>query len=376
MVNVANIPTDIWRIILPLACTDGGSTGKSLVLTSTFFYTEASPFRFYSLAFDTLARSESFLAFVRRQPGGFRPQITHLYISHSDYPDDRFRWSWRTVVKMTEAERARYRRTIQEEKVDWANRFRTAFDALIHLAAPNLCTLCVAEHCAPVVIRCFLPKLEELTWTGFTFLPGADVHSGPTSEPPARVDGRSNTLPTLKRIHVVLGKTRPISSAILRPLHVAADTLTHVRISNVDMTAMSMDLAGALVPSFYTDVFGQSPPASLFPPLALPALREVTIQNTSGGEFGVTAVASQPPTGVATVRTHNFGARDGGDRSHIPHRGQTAFGFALARPAEGGMAGSDGWRTWLLGAECRGGGHQMEEHTISTRLASWVTRPP
>ena len=312
MVNVANIPTDIWRIILPLACTDGGSTGKSLVLTSTFFYTEASPFRFYSLAFDTLARSESFLAFVRRQPGGFRPQITHLYISHSDYPDDRFRWSWRTVVKMTEAERARYRRTIQEEKVDWANRFRAAFDALIHLAAPNLCTLCVAEHCAPVVIRCSLPKLEELTWTGFTFLPGADVHSGPTSESPARVDGRSNTLPTLKRIHIVLGKTRPISSALLRPLHVAADTLTHVRISNVDITAMRMDLAGALVPSFYTDVFGQSPPASLFPPLALPALREVTIQNTSGDEFEVTAVASQPPTGVATVRTHNFGARDGG----------------------------------------------------------------
>ena len=70
MSNVASIPADIWSLILPLACTDGGRmrTGKSLALTSSFFYVQAYHFRFYSLAFDKLVQIESFLAYARRQP--------------------------------------------------------------------------------------------------------------------------------------------------------------------------------------------------------------------------------------------------------------------------------------------------------------------
>ncbi|KAH9899545.1 hypothetical protein C8Q73DRAFT_639064 [Cubamyces lactineus] len=313
VLNVANIPTDVWHIILPLACTDGGRTGRSLVQTSTFFYAQASPFLFYSLAFESLAKLESFLAFVRRQSGDFRPQIAHLYISHSDHPNKRLQWSWRSVERMTDAQRAQYRRTIQEERVDWASRFQAIFDALLHLAAPNLRTLCVAEDCRPVVIRCSLPKLEELTWMGFTILPNADLQSGSASGSARATDesSESSTFPTLKRVHIVLGESRPVSSMLLLPLHVAAGTLTHLRISNVDIVAMGVDLAGALVPEVYLDFFGQPPPTSLVPSLALPTLRHLAVQNTSR-DIGAAAaaVASQSPS--AAVQIYNFEARDGG----------------------------------------------------------------
>ncbi|KAI0331327.1 hypothetical protein GY45DRAFT_1322624 [Cubamyces sp. BRFM 1775] len=308
MLDVTAIPTDIWSLILPLACTDGGFTGKSLALTSTFFHAQASPFRFYSLAFDTLARMENFLAFVRRQPGDFRPQIAHLYISHSDHPNNRLQWSWRSVARMTEAQRRQYMRTIGEEKMDWTLNFQAAIDALLHLAAPNLLTLCIAGGCTPIVIRYSFPRLEELT--GFNFLPDANVQSGSASGSAGVNDRNNNTrFPALKRAHIALGISRPVSSLILRPLLVATATLTHVRISNV--AAMSRALAGALVPNVDANFFPEQPsPTSLFPPLVLPALRHVTIQNTSRGEHGA-AIATSLESPTAAVQMHKFDTRDG-----------------------------------------------------------------
>ncbi|KAI0329526.1 hypothetical protein GY45DRAFT_1324807 [Cubamyces sp. BRFM 1775] len=296
MLDVAAIPTDIWSLILPLACTDGGFTGKSLAMTCSFFHMQAYHFRFYSLAFDTLAKMESFLAFVRRQSGGFQPRITHLYISYSDHPNNRSQWSWRTVVRMTDA------------------RFRLAFDTLLRLAAPNLQTLCVAQDWTPVTIQCSLPQLEELIWMGSTFLPDADVESGPDPGSPTidKFNSDENSIfPALKRIHIILSSlSRPLSPALLRPLDVAANTLTHVRISNVDSATMSMGLIGALTPDVYVGIFGQPPPTtSLFPSLVLPTLRYLTVQYILRGEHEAEARGSQPPT--TTVQVRDFEAHDG-----------------------------------------------------------------
>ncbi|KAJ8454489.1 hypothetical protein ONZ51_g12994 [Trametes cubensis] len=275
MSNVASIPADIWSLILPLACTDGGRmrTGKSLALTSSFFYVQAYHFRFYSLAFDKLVQIESFLAYARRQPRDFPPRITHLHISYTDHPSSRSPWSWRTIAQIA----------------DLDVRFRRAFDSLLRLAAPNLQTLCVAEDWTPVIIQCSLPRLTELTWMGSTFLPGANTPPSSDSRF-ARTDNEADEdnihiFPALERIHIVLSTlSRPISSTLLRPLEVAAHTLTHARISNVDSAAQGMKMVDTLIPN---DHIEQSPFATfigLFPSLVLPALCHVAIQYTLRGE--------------------------------------------------------------------------------------------
>ncbi|KAH9899543.1 hypothetical protein C8Q73DRAFT_663217 [Cubamyces lactineus] len=138
----------------------------------------------------------------------------------------------------------------------------------------------------------------------------------------ARVDEESdenNTFPALRRTHIMLGTmSRPISHALLRPLDVAANTLAHVRFSNVDGAAMSMGLIGALSTSdVYLDIFGQPPPGtSLFPSLVLPTLHHVAIQYTLRGEHEAEAGVLQPPT--TAVQVYNFEAHEG-KISHMAH---------------------------------------------------------
>ncbi|KAI0652888.1 hypothetical protein C8Q70DRAFT_691720 [Cubamyces menziesii] len=250
MVHVTDVPTDLWHIILPLACTDGGFTGTSFAHTCKTLYVLALPYRFYSLALSSLAHLEVFLDLVRRQPGDFRPYIAHLYISHSDHPCRRFQQSWSSMVQMTGAQRRQYRRMVEEAKTDWNARFRVAFEAILNLAAPNLRTLSVAGNCARVILYT-LPKLEELAWVGPTLLPDLcdqrqPAHLAMPTGPPV-----TSTLPVLKRVHFIPGTSSEISPA-LRSLRVAANTLTHLRISNVhDSTVgagVPLALAEALAP--------------------------------------------------------------------------------------------------------------------------------
>ncbi|KAG7444345.1 uncharacterized protein BT62DRAFT_1077693, partial [Guyanagaster necrorhizus] len=47
--NASHIPCEIWLEIFKLACTDGGSTGRSLSLVSRVFYDLAKETRFHSV---------------------------------------------------------------------------------------------------------------------------------------------------------------------------------------------------------------------------------------------------------------------------------------------------------------------------------------
>ncbi|KAI0331326.1 hypothetical protein GY45DRAFT_1370143 [Cubamyces sp. BRFM 1775] len=250
MLNITDVPADLWHIILPLACTDGGFTGTSFAHTCTTLYARALPSRFYSLALSSLAHMEGFLDLLRRQPNDFRPHIAHLYISHSDQPRRRFQHSWSSMSQMTGAQRGQYRRMAEEAKADWNARFRVAFDAILSLAAPSLRTLWVAGDCAPVILYT-LPKLEELTWMGATLLPDAaglphsPIDSGMSTRP------GTSTVPALKRVHFIPGTSSEIPPA-LRSLQAAANTLTHLRISDVHDSTVSegvpLALAEALAP--------------------------------------------------------------------------------------------------------------------------------
>ncbi|KAJ8463640.1 hypothetical protein ONZ51_g10119 [Trametes cubensis] len=159
---------------------------------------------------------------------------------------------------------------------------------------------------------------------GSTFLPGANTPPSSDSRF-ARTDNEADednihVFPALERIHIVLSTlSHPISSTLLRPLEVAANTLTHARISNVDSAAQGMKLVDALTPD---DHIEQSPFATfigLFPSLVLPALCHVAIQYTLRGE-------NEPEVGGPQSFVSAFNAHDGrtghmylfGDRERPP----------------------------------------------------------
>ncbi|KAI0677211.1 hypothetical protein C8Q78DRAFT_1001678 [Trametes maxima] len=237
MPGVTEIPTEIWQDIITQACTDGGLTGRSLALTSTFFRSQSMSPRFHSVALYSLKQLEAFMSSLSAQPIGCTPRIEHLCLSFANEPIKPPRKIWRIYSGMTQEVRQEYREQQKKDWASWTARFRTCSIPLLTLVAPTLRTLCVIEDGIaplPLHIPCALPKLQELSWMG---LIEAFKVPNPT------------VLPALKRVHFLH------YNDILPPLPsivVASSSLTHLRISDVTYTDDRLlgALAGVLgVPS-------------------------------------------------------------------------------------------------------------------------------
>ncbi|KAI0650401.1 hypothetical protein C8Q79DRAFT_1006673 [Trametes meyenii] len=216
MPGVALIPTEIWQDILSEACTDGGFTGRSLSLTSRFFYSQSLSSRYRSLVFESLQRLEGFLKALRNHTDGYRPIIEHLYISFYDEPIKTPRGFYVTYNRMSEEQRQKKDESVRAEKAHWNARFCAAWSDLFSVAGPSLRTLCVVEDgVAPLTVEfpCDLPRLEELTWMGrFTGFDGV---------------ARPTLFPALRRVHCLSLSGDPL------PWVVTCTSLTHLRISSV-----------------------------------------------------------------------------------------------------------------------------------------------
>ncbi|KAI0775895.1 hypothetical protein BD413DRAFT_255403 [Trametes elegans] len=232
---IEHVPTEIWRAVLSIACTDGGYTGRSLALTSKFFHSQSLPARFRTVAFKSLQRLEDFLTYLDTQLRGFCPHIEHLYLSFEDEPVRRPRKIWRVYRALTPEQRREYDDRAQVERERWVARFGPATARILALAAPNLRTLCIAEvGLSPLHLDLPLsfPKLTELSWAGrILFLRPSGLATGPESD----LDTPPATFPALKCVHIVGAEYSGthLAEAISSIASLAVNTLVRLRISDL-----------------------------------------------------------------------------------------------------------------------------------------------
>ncbi|OJT15465.1 hypothetical protein TRAPUB_7336 [Trametes pubescens] len=257
MRDVTSIPTELWRSIVTIACTDGGFTGTSLALTSKFFHAQSRGLRFHSLALNSLRQLEGFCTFLQLQPQEGKPRIEHLYLSFFNVPQ-----ILRSDPKYAALRRGRsmeFDDWTTEVQARWNERLTAAWTTLITLAATTLRTLCIVEEDEPLPLEfpCDLPRLEELSWRGYirAFRPPS-LH-GPR--------GSLRRFPSLDRVHFVSGDSDSVVAALAAAV---PSSLTHLRISNVS------DGDGKL-PAALARALGLPPPQ--VPDETLPHLRSVVI---------------------------------------------------------------------------------------------------
>ena len=246
-ITLESIPTELWKDIATLACTDGGYTGRSLALTSKFVHTQSWPWRLHSVALTSLQDLENLLVFLRTAER--QPSIEHLYLSFANEstikpPPD----LWTTYWCLSEEERETYNDKSGRAKQAWDARFAPAITEMLALAGPTLRTLCIIEE-RPVRLPSFthgvFPKLEELTLHGYILpiFPVDQVKAALSkSRPPAQplISELSARLPALQRLHLVHTSGRRLSSsdAVNCIAYLAPPNLTHLRLSDVHRGAI------------------------------------------------------------------------------------------------------------------------------------------
>ena len=77
-------PVEIWHLIFSLACTDDGSTGRSLSLVSTQFREISAPFKYQSIAITHWSQIIAFSQFFCKLPASQKKTIS-LFVHHP-YP--------------------------------------------------------------------------------------------------------------------------------------------------------------------------------------------------------------------------------------------------------------------------------------------------
>lgn len=222
MRDVASIPTELWRNIITIACTDGGFTGTSLAFTSKFFHAQSRDLRFHSLALYSLRQLEGFCAFLQLHAQDAKPGIEHLYLSFFNIPQ--ILRSDPRHAALGHGRQMEFDNWTTEVQARWNERLAAAWTTLITLAAPTLRTLCIVEEDVPLPLGfpCDLPRLEELSWRGYIRAlrpPGLQEQGGSL--------GR---FPSLKRVHFVSGNSDSVVDALAAAV---PSLLTHLRISNV-----------------------------------------------------------------------------------------------------------------------------------------------
>ncbi|EIW61549.1 uncharacterized protein TRAVEDRAFT_69879 [Trametes versicolor FP-101664 SS1] len=246
MPDVTSIPTELWRNIITIACTDGGFTGTSLAFTSKFFHAQSHDLRFHSLALNSLRQLEGFCAFVQLQAQHGKPRIEHLYLSFFNIPQ-MLRSDPRHAA-LGHSRPMEFDNWTTEVQARWNERLAAAWTTLITHAAPTLRTLCIVEEDVPLALgfSCDLPRLEELSWRGYIRAFRA---------PGLQEQGASlRRFPSLKRVHFVSGNSDSVVDALAAAV---PSSLTHLRISNVS----DWD---AKLPAALARALGLPPPPSQF----------------------------------------------------------------------------------------------------------------
>ncbi|KAI0751132.1 hypothetical protein C8Q80DRAFT_554687 [Daedaleopsis nitida] len=235
MCNINQLPTEIWRTIVTLACTDGGFTGRSLALASRFLHRQSLSARFHSVALTSLARAEGLLELLDCQPPECQPRIEHLYLSFGVDAIASFRplpWMQSSVLARIERD-------------DWEARYLSAMPRLFALVAPTLRTLCICEHNQtplPPVYSQEFPMLEELSVVHRADVPLPDTMpslppsintSQAKTEDSARLSNLMGLFPVLRRLHCIHSSSWPLPTVVANLPLVAPPTLTHVRMSGV-----------------------------------------------------------------------------------------------------------------------------------------------
>jgi hypothetical protein len=82
--NIFQIPVEIWHLIFTLACTDDGSTGRSLSLVSTYFCDISAPFKYRSIAITHWSQIIAFSQFFCKLPASQKKTV-YLFVHHP-YP--------------------------------------------------------------------------------------------------------------------------------------------------------------------------------------------------------------------------------------------------------------------------------------------------
>ncbi|KAI1796060.1 hypothetical protein LXA43DRAFT_650992 [Ganoderma leucocontextum] len=233
MPDLAAIPTELWQEILTIACTDGGSTGRSLALTNRFLHAQSFSSRFHSLAFTSLPRVEAFLDV---QPNDCRPRIEHLYLSFAAETE----LTWNPPPQLLPDWSAEQHQANEENSAAqkrWSERFVAAMTRLFALAGPHLHTLCMldpAHFRLPPFPFDTLPNLREATLQGGCDLlvPNRFRLSSPGGGPQYPTL-RSAKVPSLERLHCVSGNwynpVMTLSSLVEHP----PPSFTHLRLSGV-----------------------------------------------------------------------------------------------------------------------------------------------
>ena len=82
--NSEILPVEIWHIIFSLACTDDGTTGRSLSLVSTYIREISAPFKYRSIAITHWSQIIAFSKIFCKLPASQKRTI-FLFVHHP-YP--------------------------------------------------------------------------------------------------------------------------------------------------------------------------------------------------------------------------------------------------------------------------------------------------
>ncbi|KAI0766436.1 hypothetical protein BD413DRAFT_153688 [Trametes elegans] len=226
-------PSEIWMLIFSFACTDDGSTGRSLSLVSRAFQHLSYPYQWQSLAIYGHAQAAAFTKqlFSRPPSGNRRRPIEHLFVS-TRHPSIAFDNATLAFLPT------------------WPGILRS----VLRYAAPTLRTLAVVSFEAPMAsavilsqaLRVHYPFLVELTircrCTPQQLLQATSISVQPNDSDITDVSveaqyGTWTPIPTLRRLHVAcalqgLVRGTQAEHALVTEL---APSLTHFRLSVLDL---------------------------------------------------------------------------------------------------------------------------------------------
>ncbi|CCM03260.1 uncharacterized protein FIBRA_05387 [Fibroporia radiculosa] len=256
-----DIAVELWMRIFSFACTDDGSTGRSLSLVSKFFQDVSRPYRLQSIVLKDREQLHDFAEILQRTPPEHR-RIHHLFIADPHRPPRRTLAAFPDLSSLGKTELLRtlalYSLTSDEVQAIWQRLGPQAqsenaeildrsikqpvpeLESILQFVAPTVRTLTAhASSCLYLLTNKF-PELEELTILG----PNVAIQRRPF--PP----GDLAQLPSLRRLHLV------DSSEFFMQFVQRAPQITHLRLTGLSFLRQdAVDALGTAlhIPPDHTD---------------------------------------------------------------------------------------------------------------------------
>ncbi|KAI8977780.1 hypothetical protein BD414DRAFT_517027 [Trametes punicea] len=214
------LPLELHAQIFEFACTDDGSTARSLALVSRYFRDVSAPYLYQSLAISGMEQMNELVTRLDVTPPHLR-RIRHLFLSD---------WSLSQTKERVVA--------VSDEAQDRYELEKTLALRILTLAAPTVESLVVVASCPftgpPLLGALFstpMLHLTELAVHGFYPFP----HS-------------PRSMPRLERLHLS-GNRNPHGLLQLGALDSACPSLAHLRISGlVAAASFAEELQAAILP--------------------------------------------------------------------------------------------------------------------------------